>query len=47
MSEIRLIAKIEDTEVNVSGYSKLRCDAESRSTEGVILYVRVCCMERY
>lgn len=40
LSESRLIAEIEDSEVSVPGYSVVRCDAESRNTGGVILYVR-------
>lgn len=40
LSETRLIAEIEDCEVNISGYSMIRCDAENRNTGGVALYVR-------
>jgi len=40
LSESRLISEIEDSEVNVPGYSVVRCDSENRSTEGVILYIR-------
>lgn len=40
LSETRLIADIEDSEVNVPGYSVARCDAENRSTGGVMMYIR-------
>lgn len=40
LSETRLTTEIEDSEVNVQGYSMVRCDAENRSTGGVVLYVR-------
>lgn len=40
LSETRLIEDIEDSEVNVPGYSVARCDAENRNTGGVMLYVR-------
>lgn len=40
LSETRLISDIEDKEVNMPGYNTVRCDAESRNTGGVILYVR-------
>jgi len=40
LSETRLTAEIEDSEVNVPGYSIIRCDAENRNTGGAILYVR-------
>lgn len=40
LSETRLIDDIEDSEVNVPGYSIARCDAENRNTGGVVLYVR-------
>ncbi|KAM0734156.1 hypothetical protein ACS0PU_012521 [Formica fusca] len=40
LSETRLTAEIEDSEVNVPGYSIIRCDAENRNTEGVVLYIR-------
>lgn len=38
LSETRLVPDIEDCEVNVSGYSVVRCDSEYRNTGGVILY---------
>lgn len=40
LSESRLIPDIEDGEINVPGYSVVRCDAQNRNTGGVILYVR-------
>lgn len=40
LSETRLTAEIEDSEVNVPGYSIIRCDAENRNTGGVVLYIR-------
>lgn len=40
LSETRLIGEIEDSEVNVPGYSIVRCDAENRNTGGVMLYIR-------
>lgn len=40
LSETRLTVEIEDSEVNVPGYSIVRCDAENRNTGGVLLYVR-------
>jgi len=40
LSETRVTAEIEDCEVNVPGYSMIRCDAENRNTGGVVLYVR-------
>lgn len=40
LSESRLIAEIEDSEINVPGYSVVRCDAENRNTGGVTMYVR-------
>jgi len=41
LSEIRLIAKIEDSEVNVSDDNMIRCDAENRNTgRDVVLFVR-------
>ncbi|XP_076298320.1 uncharacterized protein LOC143217666 [Lasioglossum baleicum] len=40
LSETRLIAEIEDSEISVPGYSVVRCDAETRNTGGVALYVR-------
>lgn len=39
-SETSLTVEIENSEVNVSGYSIIRCDAENKSTEGAVLYVR-------
>lgn len=40
LSETRLTDEIEDYEVNVPGYSMIRCDAENRNTGGVVLYIR-------
>jgi len=40
LSETRLIAEIENSEMNISGYSIIRCDAENRNTEGTILYIK-------
>lgn len=40
LSETRLIPEIEDSEINMPGYSVVRCDAENRNTGGVIVYVR-------
>jgi len=35
LSESRLIPEIEDSEVNVPGYSVVRCDSENRNTGGL------------
>lgn len=40
LSETRLTYEIEDSEVSVTGYSIVRCNAENRNTGGVILYIR-------
>jgi len=40
LSETRLIEDIEDNEVNVLGYSMIRCNAEKRNMGGIVLYVR-------
>lgn len=40
LSETRLTDEIEYSEVSVSGYSVIRCNAENRNTGGVILYIR-------
>lgn len=40
LSETRLTDEIEDNEVNVPGYSMIRCNAENRNTGGVVLFVR-------
>lgn len=40
LSETRLTDEIEDYEVNVPGYSMIKCDAENRNTGGVVLYIR-------
>jgi len=40
LSETRLTEDIKDTEVNVLGYSMIRCNAETRNTGGVVLYVK-------
>lgn len=34
LSESRLIAEISDSEISVTGYSVVRCDAENRNTGG-------------
>jgi len=36
LSETRLISEIEDSEVNVPGYSLVRCNGENRNTGGVM-----------
>jgi len=33
-----LIAKIEDSEVNVSDYCMIRCNAKNKNTGSVVLY---------
>lgn len=40
LSEARLTDDNDDSEVNVSGYSLIRCNAENKFTGGVVLYVR-------
>lgn len=40
LAETRLITDIEDKEVNVPGYSIVRCDRENRNTGRVMLYIR-------
>jgi len=40
LAETRLTADIEYYEVNVPGYSIVRCDGENRSTGEVVIYVR-------
>lgn len=40
LSETRLIPEIKDSEVNVPGYSLVRCDGENRNTGGVMIYIR-------
>lgn len=35
LSESRLIAEISDSEISVTGYSVVRCDAENRNTGGL------------
>lgn len=40
LSETRVTEDIEDSEVNVPGYSMVRCNAENRNTGGAVLYVR-------
>lgn len=40
LSETRVDDRIEDFEINIRGYSLVRCDAESRYTGGVVVYVR-------
>lgn len=39
LSETRLTDEIEDYEVNVPGYSMIKCNAENRHTGGVVLYI--------
>ena len=39
LSETRLTEDIEDNEVNVPGYSMVRCNAENRITGEDVLYV--------
>lgn len=39
LSESRLIPVIEDSEINMPGYSVVRCDAENRNAKGVIFYM--------
>lgn len=40
LSETRLTNEIDDSEVNVPGYSLARCNAENRFTGGVAIYIR-------
>lgn len=40
LSETRITRNIEDYEVNVPGYSLIRCDAENRNT-GELLYMYI------
>lgn len=40
LSETRITQDIEESEVNVPGYSIIRCDAENRYTGGVSIYVK-------
>lgn len=40
LSETRVDANIEDSEINIRGYSQVRCDAENRYTGGVVVYIR-------
>ena len=40
LSETRLTHEIEDSEMNMPGYSIVRCDAENRNTGSVMIYVR-------
>lgn len=39
LSETHITEQIEDSELNISGYSAIRCNSHSRHTGGVILYV--------
>jgi len=39
LTEIRLIAEIKNSEVNVSGYSMIRYDVENKNTD-VVLFIR-------
>jgi len=39
LSETRLIEDIEDNEVNILGYSTIRCNAETRNTGGGLFYM--------
>ena len=40
LSETRLTDEIEDKEINIPGYNLVRCDAETRKTGGVALFIR-------
>jgi len=38
---VKVIQEIENSEVNVPGYSVVRCDSENRNTgEGITLYIK-------
>lgn len=40
LSETRLTADIDDSEINMADYYIIRCDGETRNTGGVVFYVR-------
>lgn len=40
LSETRLTPDIDDCEVNMPGYSVVRCDGENRNAGGVMMYIR-------
>ncbi|CAK9822953.1 hypothetical protein ANTRET_LOCUS1383 [Anthophora retusa] len=40
LSETRVDATIKDFEINIRGYSQVRCDAENGYTGGVVVYIR-------
>lgn len=40
LTETRLTKEIDNSEVNMPGYSMVRCDDESRNTGDVTMYVR-------
>lgn len=40
LTETRLIEDIQDAEINITGYTAIRCDGESRATGGVIMYIK-------
>lgn len=40
LSEARVDDSVEDFEINIIGYSCMRCDAENRFTGGVVIYIR-------
>jgi len=40
LTESRLTEEIHDSEVNMPGYSMVKCDSNSRFTGGVAMYIR-------
>lgn len=40
LTETRLTEDISDSEINIIGYNAVRCDGESRTTGGVIMYIK-------
>lgn len=40
LSGMRVDENIEDFEINIRGYSHVRCDVENRYTRGVVVYIR-------
>lgn len=40
LTETRLTEDIDDSEINITGYSAVRCDGETRATGGVIIYIK-------
>lgn len=40
LSEARVNPDVEDCEINIPGYSVVRCDSENRNTGGVVIYNR-------